>query len=121
MEWPLAQAIAARTGLDATRDLFPRVLAGALSGAARVAAEHWLTSGASDAENRGDAVTRPVSNGPAGGGDAEDRGDAVKHPPSYRPAGDGTRLADVLRAALSWVAAAFEAPSPLSTMGEPEC
>ncbi|HEY2669772.1 MAG TPA: TetR/AcrR family transcriptional regulator [Rugosimonospora sp.] len=79
MEWPLAQAIAARTGLDAAHDLFPRALAGALSGAARVAAEHWLG------------------------------------------AADGVRLADVLREALSWVATAPPAPSPLSTMGDPEC
>ncbi|GIH13549.1 TetR/AcrR family transcriptional regulator [Rugosimonospora africana] len=121
MEWPLAQAIAARTGLDATRDLFPRALAGALSGAARVAAEHWLAAGASDAEERGDAVKRPLSHSPAGASDAEERGDAVKRPLSHSPAGDGTHLADVLREALSWVATALQAPSPLSTMGEPEC
>lgn len=46
IEAPLAEAIAHRTGLDPTRDLFPRVLAAALSGAARVATEHWVSSGA---------------------------------------------------------------------------
>ncbi|WP_345627935.1 acyl-CoA-like ligand-binding transcription factor [Rugosimonospora acidiphila] len=45
MERPLAEAIAECTGQDAARDLFPRVLAGAVSGAARVAAEHWLAAG----------------------------------------------------------------------------
>jgi AcrR family transcriptional regulator len=75
IERPLAEAIAERTGLDAGRDLLPRVLAGALSGAARVAAEHWLA------------------------------------------ASPGTRLADVLREALSWVAAAVTAATTSSPPG----
>jgi AcrR family transcriptional regulator len=41
MERPLAEAIAARTGADAERDLSPWVLAAAVSGAARVAAGYW--------------------------------------------------------------------------------
>jgi AcrR family transcriptional regulator len=42
LEGPLAEAIAARTGTDAERDLFPRVLAAAVSSAARTATAHWL-------------------------------------------------------------------------------
>jgi AcrR family transcriptional regulator len=45
-ERPLAEAIAARTGMDGERDLSPRVLAAAVSGAARVAIMFWLRSGA---------------------------------------------------------------------------
>jgi AcrR family transcriptional regulator len=41
-EGPLAEAIAARTGTDAERDLFPRVLAAAVSSAARMATVHYL-------------------------------------------------------------------------------
>jgi AcrR family transcriptional regulator len=41
MERPLAEAVAARTGGDVERDLFPWVLAAAISGAARVAAGYW--------------------------------------------------------------------------------
>jgi AcrR family transcriptional regulator len=78
IEQPLAEAIAERTGLDAAHDLFPRVLAGALSGAARMAVEHWLA------------------------------------------ASPGTRLADVLREALRWVAAAVSAAAaPLPTDRQP--
>jgi AcrR family transcriptional regulator len=42
IERPLAEAIAERTGTDAERDLFPRILAAAVSSAGRVATEHWL-------------------------------------------------------------------------------
>ncbi|MEV8634767.1 TetR/AcrR family transcriptional regulator [Streptosporangium sp. NPDC051023] len=44
-EGPLAEAIAARTGTDAGRDLFPTVTAAAVAGAIRVAGRHWLTPG----------------------------------------------------------------------------
>ena len=46
-ERPLAEAIAARTGADVDRDLYPRVLAAALSSAARVAVTYWLSIAAS--------------------------------------------------------------------------
>jgi AcrR family transcriptional regulator len=42
IERPLAEAIAARTGTDPDRDLFPRVLAAAVFSANRAATEHWL-------------------------------------------------------------------------------
>src|SRR5690349_6420348 len=42
IERPLAEAIAARTGADGPGDLGPEVLAAAVSGAARVAAQRWL-------------------------------------------------------------------------------
>jgi AcrR family transcriptional regulator len=42
IERPLAEAIAARTGTDHPTGLGPEVLAAAVSGAARIAAEHWL-------------------------------------------------------------------------------
>jgi AcrR family transcriptional regulator len=45
VEHALAEAIAERTGTDADRDLYPRVLAAAVSGAARVAVAHWLDHG----------------------------------------------------------------------------
>lgn len=45
-EGPLAEAIAARTGTDPGRDLFPAVTAAAVVGAVRVAGRHWLESGA---------------------------------------------------------------------------
>jgi AcrR family transcriptional regulator len=41
-ERDLAEAIAERTGLDAERDLEPRLLAAMVSSATRVATEHWL-------------------------------------------------------------------------------
>lgn len=47
-EGPLAEAIAARTGTDPGRDLFPAVTAAAVVGAVRVAGRHWLESGATD-------------------------------------------------------------------------
>ena len=42
IEHPLAEAIAARTGADGHGELGPAVLAAAVSGAARVAAQRWL-------------------------------------------------------------------------------
>jgi AcrR family transcriptional regulator len=42
IERPLAEAIAARTGADGHGELGPEVLAAAVSGAARVAAQRWL-------------------------------------------------------------------------------
>ncbi|GAA2070844.1 TetR/AcrR family transcriptional regulator [Actinomadura alba] len=42
VEGPLAEAIAARTGTDPERDLFPRVLAAAVTSAARTATRHYL-------------------------------------------------------------------------------
>jgi AcrR family transcriptional regulator len=42
IERPLAEAIAARTGTDPDRDLFPWVLAAAMFSANRAATEHWL-------------------------------------------------------------------------------
>jgi AcrR family transcriptional regulator len=42
IERPLAEAIAARTGTDGHGELGPEVLAAAVSGAARVAAQRWL-------------------------------------------------------------------------------
>ncbi|OUC96761.1 TetR/AcrR family transcriptional regulator [Streptosporangium minutum] len=44
-EGPLAEAIAARTGTDPGRDLFPAVKAAAVAGAIRVAGRHWLEPG----------------------------------------------------------------------------
>lgn len=41
-EAQLAEAIAERAGLDAERDLEPRLLASMVSGAARIATEYWL-------------------------------------------------------------------------------
>ncbi|TMR96352.1 TetR/AcrR family transcriptional regulator [Nonomuraea basaltis] len=47
-EGPLAEAIAARTGSDPGRDLFPAVTAAAVAGAVRVAGRHWLEPGNTD-------------------------------------------------------------------------
>ncbi|MDR8412441.1 TetR/AcrR family transcriptional regulator [Nonomuraea sp. 3-1Str] len=44
-EGPLTEAIAARTGTDPGRDLFPAVTAAAVAGAIRVAGRHWLMPG----------------------------------------------------------------------------
>ncbi|GAA0420421.1 TetR family transcriptional regulator [Acrocarpospora corrugata] len=44
-EGPLAEAIAARTGIDPGRDLFPAVTAAAVAGAIRVAGRYWLQPG----------------------------------------------------------------------------
>jgi AcrR family transcriptional regulator len=41
-EQALAEAVAERTGLDAAEDLYPRLVAAALSAAQRVASEQWL-------------------------------------------------------------------------------
>ena len=45
VELGLAEAIAERTGTDAEHDLYPRVLAAAVSGATRAAVAHWLDHG----------------------------------------------------------------------------
>jgi len=45
-EEPLAKAIADRTGADPHRDLYPHVLAAAVTAAVRVALAHWVTTGA---------------------------------------------------------------------------
>ena len=47
-EEPLAEAIAERTGTDPHRDLFPRVMAGAIAAAVRVAGRHWIAPGTTD-------------------------------------------------------------------------
>ncbi|GIH93468.1 TetR family transcriptional regulator [Planobispora siamensis] len=47
-EGPLAEAIAARTGTDPARDLFPAVTAAAVAGAVRVAGRRWLEPGTAD-------------------------------------------------------------------------
>lgn len=44
-ERPLAEAIAERTGTDVARDLYPNVLAAAVSSAVRAAIVYWLNSG----------------------------------------------------------------------------
>lgn len=44
-EGPLAEAIAARTGTDPERDLFPAVTAAAVAAAIRVAGRRWLEPG----------------------------------------------------------------------------
>jgi AcrR family transcriptional regulator len=41
-EAELAEAIAERTGTDVTRDLYPKLVAGAVGTAINVATEHWL-------------------------------------------------------------------------------
>ncbi|GAA1509737.1 TetR/AcrR family transcriptional regulator [Sphaerisporangium rubeum] len=47
-EPPLTEAIAARTGTDPARDLFPAVTAAAVAGAIRVAGRHWLSPGTAE-------------------------------------------------------------------------
>ena len=44
-ERTLAEAVAERTGLDAKKDLYPRLVAAALNAAQRVAAEQWMQDG----------------------------------------------------------------------------
>jgi AcrR family transcriptional regulator len=44
-ERPLAQAIAERTGADPRADLYPHVLAAAVTAAVRAATGHWMASG----------------------------------------------------------------------------
>ncbi|TDQ01467.1 TetR family transcriptional regulator [Labedaea rhizosphaerae] len=44
-ERTLAEAIAERTGMDAGKDLYPRLVAAALSAAQRVASEQWMQEG----------------------------------------------------------------------------
>jgi AcrR family transcriptional regulator len=48
IEAQLAEAIAARTGIDPNRDVGPRVLAAAAASAIRVATEHWLRPDTAD-------------------------------------------------------------------------
>jgi AcrR family transcriptional regulator len=45
-EEPLAKVIAERTGADPQRDLYPRVLAAAVTAAVRAATGHWMANGA---------------------------------------------------------------------------
>jgi AcrR family transcriptional regulator len=45
LEQDLAEAIAERTGTDAEQDLFPQVLAAAVSSATRVATKYWMRPG----------------------------------------------------------------------------
>jgi AcrR family transcriptional regulator len=44
-EGPLAKVIAERTGADPQADLYPHVLAAAVTAAVRVATGHWMTAG----------------------------------------------------------------------------
>jgi AcrR family transcriptional regulator len=44
-EGPLARAIAERTGADPQADLYPRVLAAAVTAAVRAATGHWMANG----------------------------------------------------------------------------
>jgi len=41
-QYALAEAIAERTGADLAHDMFPRIMAGAVTSATQVAMEHWL-------------------------------------------------------------------------------
>ena len=44
MQEALAEAIAARTGIDAQQDMYPRILAGAVTAAAQVAVRRWFAA-----------------------------------------------------------------------------
>jgi AcrR family transcriptional regulator len=44
MQRALAEAIAARTGVDVERDMFPRILAGAVCAATEVAVDRWIAA-----------------------------------------------------------------------------
>ncbi len=44
MQQALAEAIAARTGMDVGRDMYPRILAGAVTAATEVAARRWAAA-----------------------------------------------------------------------------
>ncbi|MFI9598171.1 TetR/AcrR family transcriptional regulator [Nonomuraea sp. NPDC052265] len=68
-EEALAEAIAARTGTDAERDLFPAVTAAAVAGAVRVAGRRWLAPGttASFPDLLRDALSCVVPAGPPEG------------------------------------------------------
>ena len=44
MQQALAEAIAARTGIDADQDMYPRILAGAVTAAAQVAVRRWFAA-----------------------------------------------------------------------------
>ena len=41
-QYALAEAIAERTGTDLARDMFPRIMAGAVTAATQAAMERWL-------------------------------------------------------------------------------
>ena len=45
MQEALAEAIATRTGTDIEQDMYPRILAGAVTGAAQVAVRRWSAAG----------------------------------------------------------------------------
>jgi AcrR family transcriptional regulator len=47
-EGPLAKVIAERIGADPARDLYPHVLAGAVTAAVRAATGHWIATGGTD-------------------------------------------------------------------------
>jgi hypothetical protein len=63
-EQRLAEAIARRCGLDAERDLYPKVVAAVVSGAARAGIGHWQRSGT--AEGFGDVLAEAIRLGMAG-------------------------------------------------------
>jgi AcrR family transcriptional regulator len=63
-EQRLAGAIARRCGLDAERDLYPKVVAAVVSGAARVGIGHWQRSGTT--EGFGDVLAEAIRLGMAG-------------------------------------------------------
>ena len=44
MQYALAEAIAARTGMDVEQDMYPQILAGAVTAAAEVAARRWAAA-----------------------------------------------------------------------------
>ena len=44
MQDALAQAIATRTGFDIERDMYPQILAGAVTAASQVAVRHWFSA-----------------------------------------------------------------------------
>jgi AcrR family transcriptional regulator len=67
-EEPLAKAIAERTGADPRADLYPHVLAAAVTAAVRAATGHWITTGS--AGSLPDLIrqaVRQVAGPPAGG------------------------------------------------------
>jgi len=44
MQDALAQAIAERAGIDITRDMYPQILAGAVTAASQVAVRRWFAA-----------------------------------------------------------------------------
>jgi AcrR family transcriptional regulator len=63
-EQRLAEAIARRCGLDVERDLYPKVVAAVVSGAARAGIGHWQRSGTGEAF--GDVLAEAIRLGMAG-------------------------------------------------------